>query len=279
MRVWKKAVQALAGLALAFLAAVAAGTWLFPEENDLIVSLRGFRLSVSGLGAGLALLTVLAFADGWIFVGNKNAPEAAGPGRVGNGLGFGLLPGIAVWKIFEHSTALGRGKALPEGWSSLGFLSRDGAWLPSRAELMMVLLLFAAFALWLAVRKREIDENGDLFTVCAVCWAAVRLVTEDLRAEQLALFGDWRAVGWIFAGIMLSALILRSARDLRRGRNRGRVLGSVPLFLISVAGIVLIQNGVIHSSVLVMNLIAQILFAALAAAAVLLVGRAEGREA
>ena len=273
MKIWKTLLQALLGLLAACAAAAAVGTWILPQENDLLGTVGGIRLSVSGIGAGLSLLTMLAFADGWIGARNRRLPEARGIGRVMNGLGFGLLPGVAVWKVFEQHTALGRGNPLPEGLNLSGFLTREDAWLPSLLELMLALLLFVAVVIWLMLRKADLPENGDLFGVSAVCWGAVRTVTEGFRAAQLSLLGETRVVGWLAAGVVLAGLVVWCARNLRQKRNTGYILACIPVFLVSITGIVLIQNGVIRSGIPAVNLAAQCCFALLAMKAALCLGR------
>ena len=273
MSTGRKILQALAGLILAGADALAAGTWVFPQERDLIASFAGLRLSVSGLGAGLSLLTVLAFADGWIGARNRKDPGGRGAGRVGNGIGFGLLPGILVWKIFERHTLLGRGTPAAAEFGGEGWLISGGAWLPGRIEIMTAGILFAAVILWLALRKEELPDNGDLAGVCVGIWCGARMVTESFRAEQIVPAGGTRIIGWLAAAVMAVILFRWILRAFRQKRNTGYALACVPVFAISVAGIVLIQNGIIGTGIPAADLAGQICCALMAVKALICMGR------
>ena len=269
----KKTLQALLGLAVALAAALAVGTWVFPGERNLIAAPGPLRISAAGIGAGLSLLVILAFACGWIRARSRRLAQAGGAGRVWNGLGFGLLPGIAVWKIFEQRTLLGQGTSLPEGLDGAWVFSAEGKWLPGLLEAALALALFGAVALWLVLRKQELPENGDLAGVSLALWCSGRLVTETFRENQIALLGSARIAGWIAAGTMAVILAAWTARAFRIKRNTGYALACVPVFLISIAGMVLIQNGIVRTGIPAADLIMQVCLALLALKAVLCMGR------
>ena len=273
MSAGKKIIQAAAGLLLAFAAALAVGTWVFPGEKDLIISFANLRLSVIGCGAGLSLITILLFAGGWIGVRNRKDPEGRGPGRRMDGLGFGLLPGILVWKIFERHTLLGRGAPAPAEFGGEGWLISGGFWLPGRLEIIAAGTLFAAVVLWLALRKEDLPDRGDLAGVSLGAWSAARMVTESFRAEQISLLGETRIVGWLAAGVMALLLIVWTYRAFRQNQNTGYAFACVPVFAVSVAGIVLIQNQVLRIGIPAADLAAQICFALLAAKSLLCMAR------
>ena len=268
MRRMKIAGEALAALLLAGCAALAAGTWIFPAEKDLIASFAGFRLSIAGIGAGLSLLTLAGFARGWTRLARG---ENSGTWR--NGIGFGLLPAAAVWKVFEHRTLLGQGKELPEGLPRLPGLSGEGMAFPSRAELCLAALLFGILVFWLAARKRELAEGGDLLGVSASCWAAARMVTEHFRLHQILIPDDFRIAGWAAAAVLALTLGIWTARAFRQHKNTGYAFACVPVFAASVAGIVLIQNEILGTGIPAADLAGQVCFALLALKAVLCMGR------
>ena len=273
-----KTVQALAGLLAAAAAGLAAGTWILPAENDLIAAFGGFRITGAGIGAALSLLTVLGFADGWIGSRNRRLPAAGGAGRILNGLGFGFLPGAAVWKIFEQRTSLGQGTALPEGWQDAWIFSAGGRWLPGRTEIMLALLLFGLLILWLALRKQELPENGDLAGVSLAMWGSVRLITESFRAVQIPLLGEARITGWIAAGVLAAVLAGWTVRTFRQKRNTGYALACIPVFLASIAGIVVIQNEILRTGIAAADLAMQICLALLAFKSVICMGRVSRRQ-
>jgi len=265
----RKVALALAGLLLAACVAVAMGTWAYPEERDLIAERSGFRLSVTGIGAGLSCLTLLGFA-----ALRRKAGGGKGAGDALNGLGFGLLPAAAVWKIFEQRTRTGQGREIPEGLPRLPWISEGGAAQPCRIELILALLLFAAILLWLMLRKGETLPAGDLGGVSLACWAAARMLTENLRLRQIAaLPEDFRIAGWAAAAAMALILILWTGRAFRQQKNTGYAFACLPVFGLSVAGIVLIQNGILTGYTPAVDVIAQVCLALMALKAVLCMGR------
>lgn len=273
MSILKKTAQAFAGLAAALAASLAVSSLLFPEERDTLAAVGGLRLGEAGIGAGLSLLTVLAFANGWIGAAGRRLSAEGGAGRLWNGIGFGLLPGIAVWKIFARRTVLAAGTRIPDGLGNGWFFGAGGRWLPMRMETVLAVILFAAFVLWLAARKREMPENGDLAGVALSLWSSVRLVTENFRAEQIGPASDFRMNGWLAAGIMLLVLTGWTVRAFRQKRNTGYAAACVPVFLASIAGIALIQNRVLKTGLPAADLAAQACLSLLALKAVLCMGR------
>ena len=273
MSIWKKILQALAGLALACAAALGMGTWIFPEERDLILPLGAFRLSATGIGAGLSLLVMLAFADAWVGIRNRKDPAGAGPGRTLNGLGAGFPAAVLIWKIFEQRTALGRGTAPADGMEIPGWLAADGRWATGRIEIMLAVLVILSVTLWLVLRRQDLPENGDLAWVGLSCWCAGRMVTEHLRAEQIALLGSVRIVGWLAMGCMAVILACWTARIVHQKRNTGYAYACVPVFAASAAGLALIGNQVIRIGIPAADLGMQVCLALLALKAVLCAGR------
>ena len=277
MKAGKMILRTLAGLILAGCVGIAAGTWLFPEENDLILNAEWFRVSVTGIGAGLSLVVILAFANGWIIAAERSYPENDGAGRILNGIGFGLLPGISVWKAFETGTRAGAGSPVPEGVPAAPWLTAEGAFLPGRIEMAAALVLFAAVILWLMIRRSGLPENGDLLDVCAVVWAACRLVTEGFRTGGL-LPGEIRIAGWLALAVMAAALAGWSLRDHRQEKNTRYVIACVIVFLGSATAVVLIQNNLILERNAPAGLVIRVLCAALAMKAVLCMGRISRKQ-
>ncbi len=245
MKIGKLILQALAGLVTAAVLALAVSTWGLTGEGDGLVSFGTLRLTVSGIGAGAALLVTLAFADGWIGE-RKRRGGSAFPGTLLNGLGFGVLPGAAVWKIFEQITFLRAGKPLEEGMPTLPFVTENGLYQPSRLEMILALAAFAGVLIWLALRKRELPENGDLTGVSLTLWAAVRMLTEGFRAPEAALFGVRLLALYLAAGILALCLLFWTRRALRTKENTGYALACVPVFCTAAAVIILQSLGILR---------------------------------
>ncbi len=268
----QKTMQALAGLILAAALAAAVSTWAFPAENDLLYSAGPVRFGVTGAGAGLSLLTALAFAGGRIHVRRKDESGNERTGSFADGFGFGLLPGLAVWKCFEEHTVLGKGTRIPEGVVSLPWFTADGISRPCRLEAFLALLLFAALIVWLALRSEPL-RNGDVFGTAAAMWGACRLVTDGFRAEQLPWMGEARITGWLSAGLMLAALAVWTARTFRKRKNTGYAFVCVPVFAASVALAAMVRNEIILADNPPARLVLTVCGALLALKAALCMGR------
>lgn len=271
MKVLKRIVQGLIGLLLAAAAAVAVSTWVYPETNDELVLYRGFRLGVAGVGAGIALLVLLSFANGWIGVRNRKG-GARFPGTLLNGIGFGLLPGIAVWKAFEHLTAAGAGTEIPEKIPQAAWFTAEGRVLPCRIELALAVLAFGAVILWLVLRKEDLPENGDLLPVSLTLWGTARCLTGVLHATR-RFFPDvpWAvtAIALAVMGICLTGWIRRS---FRLQKNTGYAYACIPVFAVFAAGILLQDLQVLSVNPLADGAI-RIVCALLAMKAVICMGR------
>ena len=268
----KKILQAISGILLAGLTAIAMGTWGLPEENDLLYEISGFRISVSGIGAGISLLTVLAFADGWAALRKKQGEQQGSTDGVWNGLGFGLLPGIAVWKCFEQATAMRIGAAVPEGMQVIAMFSSEGRYLPARMEICLALILFLLTVIWLMVRKQPFPGNGDLAGVALTLWGGGRLITDACHGEA-CLFGLGGVTGWIAAGLMAAVLIHWTGRTIRQRKNIGYAWACAPVFVLSIAAVTLIRNGIPELGNPPAEAVLTVCFTLLAVKSVLCMGR------
>ena len=279
MRGFKTVLQGLLGIVLACCVAAATSTWLLSGEDDLLFQWRGFRISACGLGAGISLLVTLLFANGWIAARKRRHPEGRGMARLMNGLGFGLLPGAAVWKAFEQETFLGAGTPVLAGLPQAPWLTEQGICFPSRTEMLLALLLFAAACLWLFLRKNDLPENGDLMGVCAAIWAAGRTVTEGLRAGRTVLFEIPWSAGWAALAVMAIVLTGWTVRAFRQKKNTGYAYVCIPVFAVTGTLLVLLQKGILLSYNAPAALAAEVCCALLAVKAVLCMGRVTRAEA
>ncbi len=231
-------LQALSGILLSAATALAVSIWALAGENDTLILSGPLRLSVCGLGAGAALLTALAFADGWIGERKRRGGDRR-PGTLLNGIGFGLLPGAAVWKIFEQNTYLNAGEAVGKGIPALPFVTENGLYQPASLEMILALAAFAGLVIWLALRKTEPEENGDLLGVSLTLWGTVRLITEGFRAPEAARLGTELLPVYLSAAVMLLYLLIWTRRALRKKENTGYALACVPVFCVFSAVVIL----------------------------------------
>ncbi len=238
-------LQALLGILLSAATALAVSMWAMAGENDALIVSGALRLSVCGLGAGIAFLTALAFADGWIGE-RKRRGGARFPGTLLNGIGFGLLPGAAVWKIFEQHTFLKTGRAPGEGIPAAPWVTENGLYQPARLEMMLALTAFAGIVIWLALRKAEPEEDGDLLLISLTLWGSIRMITEGFRAPEAALCGTVLLPVYLSAGLMSLCLVIWTRRALRTKENTGYALACVPVFCAASAVVILEGLGVLN---------------------------------
>ncbi len=236
----KLILQALLGILLSAGMALAVSVWALAGENDALTISGALRLSVSGIGAGAACLTALSFANGWIGE-RKRRGGARFPGTLMNGIGFGLLPAAAVWKIFEQHTFLKIGRVPGEGILTVPWVTENGLYQPARLEMILALTAFAGIVIWLAVRRREPEENGDLLLISLTLWGTIRMITEGFRAPEAALCGTQLLPVYLSAAVMFLCLVFWTRRALRIKENTGYALACVPVFC--AASTVVILQG------------------------------------
>ena len=238
----RKIGQAFIGLILAAFCALMFGTVVVRRSNDVLWAFGSFRLTVMGAGVGLSVLTMLAFANAWIGVRNRQDPNGMCPGRFWNGIGFGFLPAAAVWKTFEMSSPMSQGFPAPTGFWGIPYVIKDCEWMPTRIELAAALILFTILVIWLMLRKRDVPENGDLAGLSLTLYSAVRLLSGDLRVRHIDVLGGTTSTGLIALGVMACVMIWWIVRFIRKGVSPSYALACVPIFVISAGCILMIQD-------------------------------------
>ena len=168
-------------------------------EGEPLLSFIGLRFSVTGVGASIAFLTVALFTVFWNAAIQPRKPGTHIPLPVWiNSIGFGLLPGAAVLKAFDHTTTVGKGISLFDPLPALPFVTDNGCFLPSRIEFILALLCFGVIICWLASRRKDIPGNGDLMLTVLCVWGMIRAGTEALRSSPLILAGTVNLIQIVF---------------------------------------------------------------------------------
>ena len=199
------------------------------------------------IGAGISVLVFLMFALlKWI--DSRKAQE--GPLSTGarmNAAGFGLLPGIAVWKIFEQETRLAFGTDIMKPLPEIPFLTAEGKYAPCRIELAAALIVFLLLVLWMILRKNDIPGNGDVLLTVLCAWGGVRTLTETFRADPLGMIGS---VDIVQIAAFLLTMIPLAVWSVRRERTQKGYLMAV-LEWMAVAGcgtvMIMIRAGVLSA--------------------------------
>ena len=155
--------------------------------SEALFDVYGVTVTVTGVYIALSVITLALFASLWLFERKKRTGKAVFAGQVMNGVGFGLLPALAILKAFQE-IGTGKGAAVTEPLPLIGWLTENGLYRPGRIEAAAAALAFAFVCLWLIARGKDIPDNGDLFMISLCLWAAIRLITEDFRREPVNMF-------------------------------------------------------------------------------------------
>ena len=95
-------------------------------------------------GLGAALFMILLFSVLWVLDVRKRTMGRLTAGHWTNAAGFGLLPGIAVWKAFDAFAGnTGNGKLLFQPIRDIPWITADGRFVPGRIEFCTAVLLLA----------------------------------------------------------------------------------------------------------------------------------------
>lgn len=188
--------------------------------TEKLFEFSGVTVTVTGVYGTLSVIVLLLFMTWWLLNRKKRTGQPIFAGQVMNGIGFGLLPTLAFLKAFQD-ISMGKGAAVTEPLPLVRWLTEDGCYRPMRIEMAAAICLFVLLCLWLILRKEEFPDNGDLLMIAVCIWSAIRLVTEDFRAEPQILFHISSCVMimlcliiWIFRRAQISRMLLRTAADL-----------------------------------------------------------------
>ena len=183
--------------------------------NEDLFEVAGVTVTITGVYGAFSVIVLILFMSLWLRGRKKRTGQPVFAGQVMNGIGFGLLPAIAVLKAFQEMSS-GAGAEVHEPMPVIRWLTDEGFFRPGRIETMAALACFAVLCLWLVIRKEEMPDNGDLFMIALCVWASIRLVTEDFRAESYMLFR------FTSCGTVLGCLAIWVARrnNIRSGPGR-----------------------------------------------------------
>ena len=148
------------------------------------------RFTATAAGAAISLAVFLLFGIFRLAETRKRTGMETPSGNVLNAVGFGLFPGIAVWKLFEQSMPSGKGIACFEPLDGIPLITEGGNFTVSRAEMILACLCFAALVIWLILRKEDVPANGDLFLIFLCVWGLIRGFTEFFRQETYLRAGN-----------------------------------------------------------------------------------------
>ena len=183
--------------------------------SEALFETAGITVDIKGIYAMLSILVMILFTALWLTDRKKKTRKPFFAGQVMNAIGFGLLPSLAILKAFQQMST-GTGTSVFEPIPMVRWMTEHGCFVPGRIEAIAAVLGFLFLSLWLIVRKKEMPDNGDLLMIAICIWAAIRLITENLRNKPMDLF---RIAS---CGVMILCMLIWSVRRMKKQYTPGR---------------------------------------------------------
>lgn len=196
--------------------------------GEVLFETAGVKVTVTAIYSVVSVLILLLFMSLWLVGRKKRTGKEIFAGQVMNGIGFGLLPALAILKAFQEA-GTGTGSIVPEPLPCINWLSMNGCYMPGRIETAAATAFFLILCLWLILRKSELPDNGDLIMIAVCIWAAIRLVTEDFRLEPMNLFR------YTSCGTILLCAAVWSARKAKYIRTPARTVIEMAAICVCIA--------------------------------------------
>ena len=177
--------------------------------SEVLFEVFGVNITITAVYGVVSVVVLLLFMSLWLVGRKKRSGKEIFAGEVMNGIGFGLLPALAVFKAFQEA-GTGAGSKVLEPLPYIQWLSVGGYYMPGRIETAAACAFFVLLCLWLILRRTEIPDNGDLLMISVCIWATIRLVTEDFRTNPMDLFR------YTSCGTVLACAVLWTVRRAKR---------------------------------------------------------------
>ena len=212
--------------------------------SEVLFEAAGISVTITLVYAVISVVVLFLFMTLWLIGRKKRSGKEVFAGQVMNGIGFGLLPALAVLKAFQEA-GTGAGSKVLEPLPYIKWLSEGGYYMPGRIETAAAAICFIFLCLYLILRKEEIPDNGDLVMISVCIWAAIRLVTEDFRKEPMDLFRFTSCGSILFCAVVWS--VRRSARirmPLRTAAELSAICVCIAVNLITALHFVTAGSGI-----------------------------------
>ncbi len=245
VRVLKGAAWTLCSLMLAAL--IAGGlSFVIPCGNAEILMDHGdiLRLSIPGIGAGVAFLFLLLLA----VIAHRYAAKKDGSAITESwtdAFGFSLPAALCVWKIFEDVSVYGEGVPAGKGFPGLPWIIEEGVFHPCRIEAVAAGLLFLVLLVWLMVRKEKNRPRGEILGISIAAWAAVRMVSERFRLQPLTVDGTLKIVPLAACAAMVLVAVFWTLQGRKNRPARTMVILSWVLLAAGLAAVLLFEFGIL----------------------------------
>lgn len=196
--------------------------------SEALFEVAGVTVTVTAVYSVISVVVLFLFMALWLVGRKKRTGAEIFAGQVMNGIGFGILPALAVLKAFQEA-GTGAGSKVLEPLPCVRWLTVSGSYIPGRIETAAAAAAFLLLCAWLVIRRTELPDNGDLIMISVCVWAAIRLVTEDFRAEPMNLFRYTSCVTILFCAIVWSV------RRAQRVRVPGRTVTELLAVCVCIA--------------------------------------------
>ena len=168
--------------------------------------------TMGAIGGGMAILTLLLLSFIYLYSYRRLSGARLGIGAWTDALGFGILPALAVGKIYEQFTGEGRGIPVMEPLGDIPWITEMGIFQPCRVECLLLMACFLGMCLWLMFRRQAPAARGDLALICLVLWSGIRTFTEALRNQTRLMLPGWSLIQIAATLIPFAALLLWTLR-------------------------------------------------------------------
>ena len=203
---------------------------------DVLAEIGGVKLTIRTAGIVTAVLVLILFTLLRTAMNKKAAAETRTLMRWLDGIGFGLLPAAAVWKIFESGYA-GSGREVIEPLPLIPMLTKNGRFMPGSIEAVAALLCFIGICIWLIIRKEELAGGGELLIVSLCLWSGIRIVTESFREAPNNI------LRYVYCAVILGCLGIWTLRQLKQAHAKQRIAGNWIAAILCTVMIVLTSSG------------------------------------
>ena len=156
--------------------------------SEVLFEVAGVDVTVTGVYAAFSVVILFLFMGLWLIGRKKRTGKEIFAGQVMNGIGFGLLPALAVLKAFQEA-GTGTGSKVLEPLPCIRWLSVNGYYMPGRIETCAAAVMFLLVCLWLILRKNELPDNGDLTMIKSEIIADIALGSISVE-EGYARFAE-----------------------------------------------------------------------------------------
>ncbi|MCR5567206.1 MAG: hypothetical protein K6F61_10165 [Clostridiales bacterium] len=212
--------------------------------SEVLFEAAGVSVTVTAVYSVISVVVLFLFMALWLAGRKKRTGRDTFAGQVMNGIGFGILPALSVLKAFQEA-GTGAGSKVLEPLPCVSWLSVSGRYMPGRIETAAAAVFFLLVCLWLILRKTELPDNGDLIMVSVSIWAAIRLVTEDFRAEPADLFRYTSCGTILFCAVVWSVRRAQRVRmPVRTAVDLAAVCVCIAVNLVTAARILTVGSGI-----------------------------------